>query len=102
MTETTDHPNEPTTAAPDSRGDGRWDKPHRRGRVFRLAALVVILAGIVFITAVIFWSGFILGACGGGHHGGDRAESGREIGMMHYGLPTEHSWRNGSDNPGLF
>jgi hypothetical protein len=32
--------------------------------------MVVALAGIVFIIAVIFCSGFVLGACsGGGHHG---------------------------------
>jgi hypothetical protein len=31
--------------------------------------MVVALAGIVFIIAVIFWSGFVLGACSGGHHG---------------------------------
>ncbi|MDT5214293.1 MAG: hypothetical protein QOK18_2532, partial [Mycobacterium sp.] len=27
--------------------------------------MVVALAGIVFIIAVIFWSGFVLGACSG-------------------------------------
>ena len=57
-------------------GRDHW---RRRGRPFRLAAIVVTLAGIVFIVAVIFWSGFILGACsGGGHHGhrgGDSHES---------------------------
>jgi len=109
MTETTDHPNEPTAAAPDSRAaetpsqwDGRWDKAHRRGRVYRLAALVVILAGIVFIIAVIFWSGFILGAHGGGQARGDGGDSGRENGMMQYGLPTERSSATVATNPGLF
>jgi hypothetical protein len=47
-------------------GRDRW---HRRGRPFRFAAVIVALAGIVFIIAVIFWSGFVLGACSGGHHG---------------------------------
>ena len=54
-----------TTAEPPY-GQGRW---HRRGRPFRFAAVIVALAGIVFIIAVIFWSGFVLGACSGGHHG---------------------------------
>lgn len=85
MTETTpEQPPETTAAAePPARGDGGWDKSHRRGgRPFRLAALVVALAGIVFIIAVIFWSGFILGACEGGegshHHGHGEGGSGQE------------------------
>ncbi|MCU1696666.1 MAG: hypothetical protein JWR34_2729, partial [Mycobacterium sp.] len=63
MTETTpEQPSETTAAAePPARRDGRWDKSHRRGgRPFRLAALVVTIAGVVFIIAVIFWSGFVL------------------------------------------
>ena len=88
----------PATAVP-PQGDGRCDKSHRRGgRPFRLAALVVTLAGIVFIIAVIFWSGFILGACeggGGSHHhrdggGGwgqeERGDSKRDNGMTPYGV----------------
>jgi hypothetical protein len=72
------HGTEPTAAAetrtaepPDRREDWR-----RRGRPFRLAAIIVAFAGIVFIFAVIFWSGFILGACGGGHHGHEGHEGG--------------------------
>jgi hypothetical protein len=85
MTETTpEQPSEPTAAAdPPARWGGRWDKSHRRGgRPFRLAAFVVALAGIVFIIAVIFWSGFILGATEGGegghHHGHDGGDSSQE------------------------
>jgi hypothetical protein len=104
MTETTpDHPSETTAAAVPPQGSGRWDKSHRRGgRPFRLAALVVTLAGIVFIIAVIFWSGFILGACeggGGGHHhrhgaGGsseERGDSRRDNGMTPYGVVIEQT-----------
>jgi hypothetical protein len=87
MTETTpEQPSETTAAAePPARCDGRWDKSHRRGgRPFRLAALVVTLAGVVFIIAVIFWSGFILGACEGGegghHHGDGERGSSQESG----------------------
>jgi hypothetical protein len=104
MTETTpEQPSETTAAAVPPQGDGRWDKSHRRGgRPFRLAAFVVTLAGIVFIIAVIFWSGFILGACEGGegghHHGrgegGSGQESGgseRHTGMTPYGVVIEQT-----------
>jgi hypothetical protein len=102
MTETTPEQPSETTAAgePPVRWDGRWDKSHRRGgRPFRLAAFVVTLAGIVFIIAVIFWSGFILGACEGGHHhghGGDGSSQGRDgskrdNGMTPYGVVIEQS-----------
>jgi hypothetical protein len=97
MTETTpEQPSETPAAAVPPQGNGRWDKSYRRGgRPFRLAALVVTLAGIVFIIAVIFWSGFILGACEGGHHhrdggGGsgqeERGDSKRDNGMTPYGV----------------
>jgi hypothetical protein len=67
MTETPEHPAVPTTAAAQPRPT---EAPSQRdGRIYRLAAFVVLLAGIVFIVAVIFWRGFALGACVGGHHG---------------------------------
>jgi hypothetical protein len=59
-------------------GQGRW---HRRGRPFRFAAVIVALAGIVFIVAVIFWSGFVLGACSGGHHHGHHWDGSRHASM---------------------
>ena len=104
MTETTpEQPSETTAAAVPPQSDGRWDKSHRRGgRPFRLAAIVVTLAGIVFIIAVIFWSGFILGAGEGGegghHHGRGEGGSGQEDGgserhngMTPYGVVIEKS-----------
>jgi hypothetical protein len=105
MTETTPEQPSETTATGETpvRRDGRWDKSHRRGgRPFRIAALVVALAGVVFIIAVIFWSGFILGASEGGegghHHGdgeqGSSQESGgseQHNGMAPYGVVIEHT-----------
>ena len=41
------------------------NRPHR---IYKLAALVVIVAGIVFIFAVVFWTGIMIGAHNGGHH----------------------------------
>jgi hypothetical protein len=89
MTGTTPEPPIDTTATgePTARWDGRWDKSHRRGgRPFRLAAFVVTLAGVVFIIAVIFWSGFILGACEGGKGGHQRHN-----GMTPYGVVSEQT-----------
>jgi hypothetical protein len=43
---------------------------HRTPRVFQFAAWVAIVAGIVFIVSVIFFSGYTLGKHSGhGHHG---------------------------------
>ena len=59
---------------------------HRRSRLTAVAAWVGIVAGVVFIVAVIFFSGFVLGA----HAGGDRGHRGggdREFGVMHRGGP---------------
>jgi hypothetical protein len=48
------------------------DVVHRPPRVFQVAAWVAIVAGIVFIVAVIFFSGYALGKHSGhagyGHH----------------------------------
>lgn len=53
----------------------------RHSRLTAVAAWVGIVAGVVFIVAVIFFSGFILGAHSGGPRGGG------EFGMMHKGPP---------------
>jgi hypothetical protein len=45
-------------------------EPRRHSRLTVVAAWVGIVAGVVFIVAVIFFSGFILGAHSGGHHRG--------------------------------
>ena len=61
-------------------GPARWGDRRREHRIYKLAALVVIVAGIVFIFAVVFWTGLIIGAHGGhGHHRG------------HYGSGYWHS-----------
>jgi hypothetical protein len=82
MSETPDHETEPTTAPvttvppattyadrpPYVEPAPLRRKPHR---LYQAAAWVAIVAGSVFIVAVIFFSGFALGVhSGGGHHGG--------------------------------
>jgi hypothetical protein len=76
MTESTGPQAEPTTPS-------RWDGPNRPHRLYALAALVVIVAGIVFIFAVVFWTGIMIGAHGGGHERHhERRDEGRESSMM--------------------
>jgi hypothetical protein len=72
MTEPHETDREPTAAA-----GGRWAEPRSSRRLFRLAALVVIVAGIVFIFAVVFWTGLMIGAHGGGHEGHYGGHEGR-------------------------
>lgn len=43
------------------------EAPHQTPRVFRVAAWVAIVAGTVFIVAVIFFTGFVLGRHAGFH-----------------------------------
>lgn len=42
---------------------------NKPNRLYQAAAWVAIVAGTLFIVAVIFFSGFYLGAHSGGHHG---------------------------------
>ncbi len=52
----------------------------RPNKVFQIAAWVGIAAGVTFIVAVVFFSGFYLGkSSDGGHRGGPH----REAGMFH-------------------
>ncbi|MGZ5376904.1 MAG: hypothetical protein ACXWD8_02475 [Mycobacterium sp.] len=63
-------------------------EPPRRARVAVAAAWVGIVAGVVFTVAVIFFSGFILGAHSGGHRGGPGAHKGDEgFAGIHRGPP---------------
>lgn len=59
----------------------------RGSRVSQIAAWVGIVAGTVFVVAVIFFSGFVLGKSAGG--GGDRQHGGprHEIEMLQRGGP---------------
>ena len=64
------------------------DEP-RRSRVPVAAAWVGSVAGVVFIVAVIFFSGFVLGAhSGGGHRGGPGGHKGDDgFAIIHRGPP---------------
>jgi hypothetical protein len=90
MSETTSTP-EPetapvTTATPASQSTYVEREP-RRSRLSAVAVWVGIVAGVVFIVAVIFFSGFILGAHAGGHKGGHHGGGHRDFAMSHRGGP---------------
>lgn len=59
MSETIDHPTTPTPTA-DRRAPSRLNQ---------VLAWVGIVAGVVFVVAVVFFSGFFLGKHSGGSHG---------------------------------
>ncbi|WP_090604912.1 hypothetical protein [Mycobacterium lentiflavum] len=69
-----------TTAGQPAVAESR-DRPSRLGQA---AAWVVIVAGIVFVVAVIFFSGLMLGWSSGHGHGWDR--DGWPGGRMHPGM----------------
>jgi hypothetical protein len=91
MTDTAEHPTTPTVTAdpPPSSSVGRRG-PDDRGpsRVLQVLAWVGIVAGVVFIVAVVFFSGFLLGRHAGspgyGHFG---SHHGRGIHVFHRGGP---------------
>ena len=71
MSETPTPSSEPVTApvaAPPAAPLAVRDEP-RHSKLTAVAAWVGIVAGVVFTVAVIFFSGFILGAHSGGHRG---------------------------------
>lgn len=62
MTETPESSVGPVTG---NHGDG----PYARSRLGHVAAWVVIVAGVVFVVAVIFFTGLFLGWSSGDHYG---------------------------------
>ena len=63
------------------------EREPRRSRLTAVAAWVGIVAGVVFIVAVVFFSGFILGSHSGGHRGGHHGGGDRDFAMLHRGGP---------------
>jgi len=53
---------------------------HRPARLYQVLAWVGIVAGVVFIVAVIFFSRVFFGRASGGHHGWHRGYQGGQMG----------------------
>jgi hypothetical protein len=84
MSETTSSSSEPATGPVVT--NPVVERPERRSRLTAAAAWVGIVAGVVFIVAVIFFSGFILGKNAGGHRGGP-PHGDRDVAIFHRGGP---------------
>jgi hypothetical protein len=105
MTESPEPRTEPTaagTAPPPYRRDAPDEGPYRRNRLNAVLALVGIIAGTVFIIAVVFFSGFILGAHAGGghHHHGEDGHHWHGSSMSHRGGPPMGQWQS-PGGPGM-
>ncbi|MUM06676.1 MULTISPECIES: hypothetical protein [unclassified Mycolicibacterium] len=74
---------------------------HKPSKLNKVLAWVGIVAGTVFIVATIFFSGFILGAHCGGHHGWHKHHHGQGTSEYREGHGGQHHgmWNPG-DGPG--
>jgi hypothetical protein len=87
MTETTESPTTPTlTVDPPPPAPVDRETPRREpGRLYQVVAWVGIVAGVVFIVAVVFFSGFFLGRHMGPAHGHFGPHHGRGVHFFHHG-----------------
>lgn len=77
MTETP----ESTDATPETVLPAESDhRHHRPSRLYQTLAWVGIIAGVLFIVAMIFFSGVFLGRMSGGYHGWHRGHPGGQMG----------------------
>ena len=81
MTEKAESSTESTIATPDVVPPPRYDyADHRPSRLYHLLAWVGIVAGVLFIVAVIFFSGVFVGRASGAYHGWHRGYQGGQTG----------------------
>jgi hypothetical protein len=88
MTDTAEHPTttlsaDPPTPPPVTRDASDRARPNR---LYQALAWVGIVAGVVFIVAVVFFSGFILGKHSDGSHG-MWGNHGKGVHVFHRGPP---------------
>lgn len=77
MTTAPESTSEPSTAAGQLRDDGRRDG---QGRLGQVAAGIGIIAGVVFIVAVIFFSGVFLARSTDGYYWWGQNHNGGHVG----------------------
>ena len=87
MSESSDHTVEATTpvTATEPFAERTVVAESKPNRLYQVAAWVAIVAGTLFIVAVIFCTGFMLGKHSGGY--GHPGRSSWEHGRMHHGGP---------------
>ena len=95
MSETSETPTVRTSTATAPAPASYEAAPYRTPVVFKVAAWVATVAGIVFIVAVIFFSGFLLSWTTGGHWAGHHMGSASmsccdHMGMDHHMGPGGH------------
>jgi hypothetical protein len=96
--EPTTHPVAATTTV-DRPADVAVTPERRPSRAVQAAAWVGIVAGTVFVVAVVFFSGFILGKqSGGGHRGSDGPRHHHEM-MFGEGRPGPPMFQQGQQQP---
>jgi hypothetical protein len=77
----------PLAAAPPPAQPPASAEPPRNSRLTAVAAWVGIVAGVVFVVVVIFFSGFFLGAQSGGHRGWGHGDRDRDFAIIRKGPP---------------
>ncbi len=105
MSETPEDPAETTTeiATPTAHPAEPVIVERKPNRLYQVLAWVGIIAGTVFIVAVVFFSGFILGKASGGGHGHFRNNHhGHEMMMERGGPPPFMRPGFGGGGPGMF
>jgi hypothetical protein len=70
------------TQAPESQTELTAVATDGPNRLLQVATWVGIVAGVVFVVTVIFFSGFVIGVHSGGNFGGHRDD---DYGMYHHG-----------------
>ena len=98
MTDTVDHPTTPTTIV-----DPPARTRHESSGLYRLLAWVGIIAGVLFIVSVVFFSGFFLGKHSGGgpgHHFGGGMHFMHRGGPPHGGPIGPGPWSGPGGQPG--
>jgi len=85
---------EPTTVTEQPRYDGP------DSRLGQVAAWVVIVAGVVFVVAVVFFSGLLLGWSSGRHHDWERGYGGGRGASCPMVGPGGVTWPGGMMGPG--
>jgi len=99
MSETSENPTVRTSTATAPAPRPSADAPRKTPKVFQIAAWVATVAGIVFIVAIIFFTGYALGKHSG-HHGGHHHKHHAMVHPHRFGGPGGPGGPIGPGGPG--